>query len=877
MSSVEEGDFLNAIEIARSYYTSTATGNRLGLPANESTLKALVGQRLRDLMLASARYAFSEDRLTDSTHVTPENRGVDRTTLFENMVNTCLDACIALDDFDFIFEDLFESYQNSGITPIFLRQLEPYVLEGAVRAVPPRITQKLIAMHEVRGDYNHAERIIWHVEPECLDVHQAITLCRKQKLYDALIYVYITSLKDYVTPLVELMELIVQTQQIRDESFSDHHSERTDYDVEIILSNAYKIFAYLTDILTGLIYPNQVPMGLDEQIQAKRDIYSFLFFGQSRMSALDEGGKLILTGTKGDSGPSYRHVRLLLHFNAEVFLHTLDIAFEDEFFNDETQFISRLVIVKILLETLASNDLSLSAKTMMNIFIARNVPKYPQSIFTYMTPSSLQMVLLSLTRDNDASSREDRQLAAECLLSIYNPHDHDEVIKLFSQAGFYRILRTWYRNDKKWNALIHTYIEDPDVDPAQIFESLDEVLSSMKRISKKPLPVDTIDAVLNAIGRLLETEVTETAVLVDKHLQDFHQHVLDEIPSSHKRFIYLRCLLEPMALPEETYWHNASLRQRPPTLHLPVSAREQYLTLLCQYDAKGIIHCLNSLPTDFFDVKRAISICEENDVHEAIVWLLDRQGDTKDAFTKLKASNLALALRLGECLTSEREKPENAMLVQDLLDKISGLGGIGLRICLDRSATGSTIAVEDLWFELLAAQVDAAQTVSSLRQHASDGQIYFHDEEALTLVRSLVQTTFTSLISLGPSSAISFPRLFKRLVETVSESASKHSSYSEFKVILSFMIDSYRGEGDLLSITGHLVERDFFEATEQLLRSRSRGSRVREIICSSCKQHLEDNPNETSTSDENGQKWGVQRVSGLSFHYRCLPVAVVPD
>lgn len=865
LSSVEEGDFLAAIEIAKTYYTFNAPGNRLGLPVDEVALKALVGKRLRDLMLASARYIFSEDRLTDFTHVTPENRGVDRTSLFENMVNTCLDACIALNDFEFIFEDLFDFYQNSGITSIFLRELEPYILEGTVRSIPPRITQKLIAMHENDGAFDHAERVIWHIDPECLDVDQALSLCRKQKLYDALIYVYTTSLKDYLTPLVELMELIPPILQNRHQTYSSSNSDFVDHEMEASVINAYKIFSYLSDTLTGLVYPNQHPMPLSDRTQAKKDIYSFLFFGQSHSYTWPAGetGKLIVNS---GSDPAYPYVRLLLQFDAEALLHTLDMAFEDEYFNDETEFISRLVIVKILIEVLTSSKMSPNVNMMINIFIARNVPKYPQSIYTYMTPSCLQTVLLSLAEEDDASTREDRQLAAEYLISIYSPHDHEEVMELFRQAGFYRILRTWYRTDQKWTSLICTYIEDPDIDPAQIFESLDEVLASMKQATKEPVSTETFDVILSVLPRLLETEVTETAIFIDKHLQNLHERVLSEIPSPHKQFIYLRCLLEPNALPEETFWYNTSIRQRPPSLDLPGSLREQYLKLLCQYDAKGVISCLSHFPDDFLDVSRAISICDDNDIHDAVVWMLDSRGDTKEAFKKLKASTMTLASRLGECLTSEREKPENYMLSQSLLDKLKGLGDIGLRICVDRSAISSSAAVEDFWFELLATQVDAAQTVSYFHHTVNNAQVQPHDEEALALLRSLVQSTFTSLISIGSSSTISFPRLFKRLVESVSESTSNHSSYSEFRVILTSMMDSYRGEGDLLSITDHLVKRDLFEATEQLARSRLRGSRAREKMCSGCRKSVSE-----SAKDLIDQDWAVQRFSGLVFHQKCLP------
>ena len=106
LTFVSHGDFLSAINLTLTYYTGKARGNRNGLPDNPDEVRTVIGGKLQELMFASASYTFSEERLTDSTHVTPDGRGVDRTDLFEGLVVSCARACIALDDFDFLFEDL---------------------------------------------------------------------------------------------------------------------------------------------------------------------------------------------------------------------------------------------------------------------------------------------------------------------------------------------------------------------------------------------------------------------------------------------------------------------------------------------------------------------------------------------------------------------------------------------------------------------------------------------------------------------------------------------------------------------------------------------------------------------------------------------------
>ncbi len=188
--------------MSRLYYVGAAPGNQNGLPEDADLRKETVGQKMRDLMVASARYAFSEDRMTDSTHMTPDGRGVDRTSLFEGLVAACCRACIALDDFEFLFEDLFQQYDDSGIVRIYLLQLEHFVLDNEIRFVPPRITQRLVAMHNEDERPDLVERIIWHIDPACLDLNQAIHLCQQHHLYDAVIYIYTRALRDYVAPVV---------------------------------------------------------------------------------------------------------------------------------------------------------------------------------------------------------------------------------------------------------------------------------------------------------------------------------------------------------------------------------------------------------------------------------------------------------------------------------------------------------------------------------------------------------------------------------------------------------------------------------------------------------------------------------------------------
>ena len=90
-------------------------------------------------------------------------------------------------------------------------------------------------------------------------------------------------------------------------------------------------------------------------------------------------------------------------------------------------------------------------------------------------------------------------------------------------------------------------------------------------------------------------------------------------------------------------------------------------------------------------------------------------------------------------------------------------------------------------------------------------------------------------MSVSSSKVISFPRLFKRLVDSVTGThAAKGALYEEFQVVLTGMLESYRSDEDLLSITKRLLERDVFLSVEDVTRERMRGWAPSKPVCATC-------------------------------------------
>nr|ODN92968.1 hypothetical protein L204_05147 [Cryptococcus depauperatus CBS 7855] len=837
LSQVHRGDFLQAISVALSYYSDTAQGNTIGLPPNILERQQVIANKIKELMKASLEWAFSPERLVDDTHFSMDGRGVDLTSLFEGLASSCIEACSSIEDLDFLFEKAYDYYLQAGIQGLFLNTLEPFIFSGKIKEVPPTIIKALIILHDEKGELDIAESVIWHVDPISLDINQAITFCEANSLWDAMIHVYTRAMRDYVAPIVKLLGVVRSIQQNRLHRPFLVGDEKDE--TEEMAPNAYKLYSYIEAVLSGFSYPSGEPLSEEEGLQAKTDVYTFLF--QGRTVAWPQGSDtLVLTVEDQHMEPPYPYLSLLLHFDTEAFLHSMDIAFEDSYLNDPVGAINRQSIVNLMLDVMDPEYFHPGDITFLHIFVAQNLPKYPQ--FLFIPPSTLHRILFSLASDSDQSTREDRQLAAEYLLSAYTPHDQDEMLVLFDRAGFFRILESAYRKEEKWGKLISTSLKDPDSN-GQVFASLDEIIKTASPSE------EVLQAMVDALPQLFELGVQETAILLDRNLYSLHSRAIASLDHSpHKQMAYLRCLLEPDV-------GESGIAS--PSSHVDTKSRHLYIDLLAKHDPGRMISFLDDKGKDFFDLDKLLKQCEHAGLHEAELWTLDRQGKVKETF-----------VTAGDMLRTQGAELGNAMMnesvgsIHMVLETIQGITKMSVRLCKEHSQAEKAgklgtkqvmeIEMEDMWLQVLHEIIELIHTSSSLTSFSSI------DTVVLDTLRALVQEALASLVS-SSSPSLSFPRLFKRLVDasTSTSTQRKGRAYSEFRSILMGMLDSYRAEGEMLSITTKLVETDLGEVMAELVRMSKKGWCPQSNECRECQRML-----------RTEEAW-VVRGSGEVVHQNC--------
>ena len=826
LARVHQGDFLDAIQVALAYYEDRAPGNTINLPQDRAERRKVVGTRVKELIRSSLEWAFSEDRMRDDTHYSVDGRGVDLTGLFEGLATSCIDASLALGDTTFLFEDEYEYYANAGIQNIFLDLLQPYIFDGRIRDVPPTIVQALISMHETQGDLDSAEAIIWHVDPMSLDINQVVTLCEAHGLWDALIHVYTRTMRDYVAPLVKLVGVIIGLMRERSKRLSMYD----DFEDETGAFDAYKLFGYLEMVLSGQSYPSGEALLGPEGVAARASVYDFLFANQ--LVQWPEGSDGTLVPALDNSTP-YPYLDLILQFDAEAFLHAIDLAFEDSYLNDAA--ISRQSIVNILLGVMSQDRFSSDDIIILHIFVARNLPKYPQ--FLSLPASTLHQILRALAGADDSSTLEDRQLATEFLLSAYTPPDIASVCELFEQAGFYRILRSIYRQERQWRKLILAHVNDPDLD-LDLFDTLDALLAELRLDKAGKREVE--QAIESVLSRLLELSVRSTAIFLDKHAPGLHNRALGIITADLKKLAYLRVLLDPS---DEEVPHILT--------SIDSAGRLKYVSLLTAYDSSSVIAFLDRRGPAFFTLLALVEQFREAEFTEGLLWALDRRGDSKAAFDVTESVFQSRSADLGQALMDREIGDAHLTLVT-----LTSTCHMAVRLCQEHSKVQTTGA-DDMWFDVLHGIMESVHSVGVIASQSDTNA----SAEVMNTLRSLVQYTLQSLIS-SSSSTLSFPRLFKRLVDesTMASGKAKGRAYSEFRTILTGMLDSYRSEGEMLSMTTRMVEEDLFLSIEEVTKRRQMGWRPAVGVCGKCGKDL--------VGDEDGEG-EIVLASGQVRHKQC--------
>ncbi|EEP81825.1 conserved hypothetical protein [Uncinocarpus reesii 1704] len=846
LALMESGDFIGSIRLATSFYVGSSEKLTVGLPEEDDLRHDVVQEKLLEMMEASLRYAFGKNQEANTERLQPVELG--------ELAEACIAACDAMNDQAFLFDEVYQWYEDNGSENTFLEVLEPYIIQGAIRALPPGAVKALITHFSTNHAASRLEEIICLLDISTIDIDQVTSLCKRYNLYDAFIYVWNRAIGDYISPLRELLDLANRAPMIAN---GDGDVENRDY------VNAAKMFPYLSYILTGRIYPTGDELEEPSASKAKTDLYGFLCSGK------DTGSQAV------DTYRPFKHLRAMLEFDTPKFMSMLNEAFEDSYLNDGFEnmegdgvgftgrpqtglSINRQYLISILLEVMEPSSFTTADTIYLDIFIARNLPKYPQYIL--LSGSILHQVLIRLCEYPSPEMLDDCQLSAEYLLSTYHPPDILSLIPLFKKAKFFRILKSTYRAERQYPNLLLTYLEDRE-EREHVFTCIRDCLRLGSSLTGKQRR-DVLSVVKDHAAELAHINVVEAAHAMQSVAADLHDVFVEALHSEPSlEYQYLNALFVSESSNGAEVGSAAKLSNR---------LVERYIQLMCQYEPSRVAEFADSLKVGDLQLEAVLPSIESSGIIDAVVILVAKQGEVGAAMERLIKHLGTLEAGLSGILEKSSESPDHQSAVDaavDLAQSLEKYTRVGIWLCQEETKTakrshrevklnkrGSVFEQplsfdENLWLMLIEAIVNIAQNLSPLLEDnapaiKADEAMPSYSSAGLSIsLRRLVQQVFTALLTTTTKAGrlpndkpdLSFLRILRAFL---TRAASASPSLSELRAVIASILSAYSYEESLLSLANSMLDKDLFVHVDEITKLRQRGWRARGQVCEVCRQRI---------------------------------------
>ncbi|CAH0546236.1 unnamed protein product [Brassicogethes aeneus] len=410
---------------------------------------------------------------------------LNRNTVDKDSLVAAVNCCVKLEKIDVLCNELLDAVStDKNNEDWYYTLLTDHICSKVLTYLSPSVSQSLVSYME-KKDIQTLESILLILDITCLDLHQALNICKKHKLYNAWIHLTTKTLGDYVGPLIEFLS----------ELTPDNHR----------LGNT--MLVYVSSCLAGLGYPNgSIPDA--EASRVKHDVLRCLETAHSFNAKPDE--------------PSYPYLRALLMYNTRECLNVVELAFTEAEFSGEMGLLQRQRLIQILLKIVVPPEFSDSQVINLACFISRLV------ISNNLTTDEdmLETVIKCLTNVvGKPLTMRDHAEREQAWLDLQNANKlrhfkNDELLKMALDSKCYRVAENLYELQKDYANILQCYLEDA-VRKADVFNYILTYISIEERLIKQQF--------ISNFTKLVEIDCKKTSEIVNQHFADFVEQFTDII------------------------------------------------------------------------------------------------------------------------------------------------------------------------------------------------------------------------------------------------------------------------------------------------------------------------------------------------------------
>uniref|UniRef100_A0A6B2EJN7 Putative vacuolar assembly/sorting protein vps8 n=1 Tax=Phlebotomus kandelakii TaxID=1109342 RepID=A0A6B2EJN7_9DIPT len=444
----------------------------------------------------------------------------------EHCLDVVIRCLIEIGEIDLLWEELWDRLPNHDY---FLSLLTEHVDSGEIQKVSPCVAQSLCD-YWLNISPQRLEELILRLDWQCLDLHQVLTIAKREKLYRAQMYLNTKALGDYTVSLTELIPLVNQTNSN--------------------LGNC--LLVYVSSCLAGRSYPSG---DIDQSmvLTVKHEVLRCL--------------TTIHSNCADDSELSYPYLRTLLKFDIRETLNVISLAFQEKEFSGELGASHRQRIVNILMEIISPEHATMLEIGCLFNFISRQIASHSlpdDEAVLESTMNYLRMPHSESTRQHFEREQAWLELlTANCLHHI----PVHEMIQMAEQSHCYRVMEYLYEQTRKFDDILQCYLQDR--------VRHEEMFTYIRRFAGVPIRKIYLQ-IFNNFHQLLDIKAEEIVQVVVENFSSSVNSLIKLVSGSRKQTYVLLGNLLKNAWP------------------LEVEDCEHYIALLCQFNPENVESFLRS-------------------------------------------------------------------------------------------------------------------------------------------------------------------------------------------------------------------------------------------------------------------------------------------
>jgi len=319
---------------------------------------------------------------------------------------------------------------------------------------------------------------------------------------------------------------------------------------------------------------------------------------------------------------------------------------------------------------------------------------------------------------------------------------------------------------------------------------------------------------------------------------------LEKLPNL--QYAYLQGIMGLGATTKDKKTANPDASEEPNKVQITSDMQELYIKLLCQYDPAAVYQYLFN--HDDYRLDYCLQVCKNSGIVDATAYLLERTGDVAGALQLILTT---VDDRLKKLTAVHKKNPQDRLdSLKETKDTETTLM-LAITLCQRNSQRMDDNESEALWFRLLDKFVIPLRNIKSSSKKSTDTKL-----QDIPLQQLLIE--FIHVVLRNMTGYVPLPSILRKIV--VDHGADE---FGEFKSVIQGMLDTYSYESTLLETANHLLSKDMYRSTRQLIARRNRAVSPLHSQCGICDSALGDALQGSTTA--------VNVFScGHSFHEGCL-------